>query len=56
VESEFGPARKVAALSAGEQTNVRHQIERVIAQEATLAHKTEVAFPYVMEQYLFRLV
>lgn len=46
----------IAALPAVEQTSVRQKIERIIAQEPTLAERAEVEFPYVTELYLFQLV
>ena len=46
----------IAALPPTEQGNVRQQIERIIAQEPTLAGQPQVAFPYVAELYLFRRV
>ena len=44
----------IAALPAAEQTVVRRRIERIIADESTLAGKAQVTFPYVTELYLFR--
>lgn len=46
----------IAALSANEQATARQQIERIVAEEPMLAGKSQVAFPYVTELYVFRRV